>query len=54
MVKKELPFVMGVLGDFSGTNPTERRSTKPLSQTKIISIDRDNFNEVLAPHDSSA
>jgi type VI secretion system protein ImpB len=45
MVVKELPFVMGVLGDFSG-NPT-----KPLSglkDRKFIQIDRDNFNDVMA------
>lgn len=45
VVKKELPFVMGVLGDFSG-NPTE--PLKKITDRKFISIDRDNFNEVLA------
>ncbi|MCA9059990.1 MAG: type VI secretion system contractile sheath small subunit [Planctomycetaceae bacterium] len=44
-VKKELPFVMGVMGDFSG-NPTKALS--PLSQRKFVSIDRDNFNDVMA------
>ena len=43
-LKKELPFVMGVVGDFSG-NPTS--SPKPLTQRKFVSIDRDNFNEVM-------
>lgn len=43
--KKELPFVMGILGDFSG-NPTQ--PLKPLSERKFISIDRDNFNDVMA------
>lgn len=42
---KEIPFVMGILGDFSG-HPTQ--PLKPLSQRKFISIDRDNFNEVMA------
>lgn len=45
VVKKELPFVMGVMGDFSG-NPTE--PLKKLDQRKFTSIDRDNFNDVMA------
>lgn len=45
VVQKELPFVIGVLGDFSG-NPTT--PLKKLEQRKFISIDRDNFNEVMA------
>ncbi len=45
MVKRELPFVVGVLGDFSG-NPTKKLD--PLSKRKFIQIDRDNFNEVMA------
>ena len=44
MVKKELPFVMGVMGDFTG-NPTE--PLKPLTDRKFINIDRDNFSEVM-------
>src|SRR5262245_53047360 len=44
-VEKELPFVVGVLGDFSG-HPTE--PLKPLKDRKFIQIDRDNFNDVLA------
>lgn len=43
-VLKELPFVVGVLGDFSG-NPTE--PLKPLRDRKFVQIDRDNFNEVM-------
>jgi type VI secretion system protein ImpB len=43
--KKELPFVMGVLGDFSG-NPTQ--PLKPLSERKFINIDRENFDQVMA------
>jgi len=45
MEKRELPFVVGVLGDFSG-NPTQ--PLKPLQERKFIQIDRDNFNEVMA------
>jgi len=43
--KKALPFVVGVLGDFSGS-PTE--PLKKLEERKFIQIDRDNFNDVLA------
>jgi type VI secretion system protein ImpB len=43
-VVKELPFVVGVLGDFSG-QPTE--PLKPLKDRKFIQIDRDNFNDVM-------
>lgn len=46
MVKKELPFVVGVLGDFSGNSPQEK--LKPLKDRKFVNIDRDNFDEVLA------
>jgi type VI secretion system protein ImpB len=44
-VLKELPFVMGVLGDFSG-KPTQ--PLKPLKDRKFVQIDRDNINDVLA------
>lgn len=44
-VVKELPFVVGVLGDFSG-DPTAQ--LKPLKDRKFIQIDRDNFNDVMA------
>ena len=44
-VKKELPFVVGVLGDFSG-NPSQ--PLKPLKDRKFVQIDRDNFNDVMA------
>ncbi len=43
-IDRELPFVVGVLGDFSA-NPTE--PLKPLRDRKFIQIDRDNFNEVM-------
>ena len=45
VVKKELPFVMGVMGDFSG-NPTGKPD--PLKQRKFVNIDRDNFDDVMA------
>ncbi len=44
-VQRELPFVVGVVGDFSG-NPTEK--LKPLKDRKFVQIDRDNFDEVLS------
>lgn len=44
VVEKELPFVVGVLGDFSG-DPTGE--LKPLKDRKFIQIDRDNFNDVM-------
>jgi len=43
-VKKELPFVVGVMGDFSGDN-TE--ALKPLKDRRFVQIDRENFNDVL-------
>ncbi|WP_018693243.1 type VI secretion system contractile sheath small subunit [Algicola sagamiensis] len=43
-VEKELPFVVGVIGDFSGDN---KEALKPLKDRRFIQIDRDNFNDVL-------
>jgi type VI secretion system protein ImpB len=42
--KKELPFVMGVLGDFTG-NPAD--ALPKLKERKFVEIDRDNFDDVL-------
>ncbi|MBD56264.1 type VI secretion system contractile sheath small subunit [Pseudoalteromonas sp. SSMSWG5] len=44
IVKKELPFVVGVMGDFSGHN---KEVLKPLKDRRFIQIDRENFNDVL-------
>lgn len=44
-VVKELPFVVGVFGDFSG-DPTA--PLKSFRERKFIQIDRDNFNDVMA------
>jgi type VI secretion system protein ImpB len=44
-IVRELPFVVGIMGDFSG-DPTQ--PLRPLSERKFIQIDRDNFNEVMA------
>lgn len=42
--RRELPFVVGVIGDFSG-KPYEPQ--KPLRDRKFIQIDRDNFDNVM-------
>lgn len=42
---KELPFVVGVLGDFVG-KPEE--PLPALKQRKFVEIDPDNFNQVMA------
>lgn len=44
LVKKELPFVVGVMGDFSGNN---NDNLKPLKDRRFIQIDRDSFDNVL-------
>src|SRR5690606_64844 len=43
-VKKELPVVVGVMGDFAGQNI---EALKPLKDRRFVQIDRDNFDEVL-------
>ncbi len=43
-VERELPFVVGVMGDFSG-NPTQ--ALRPLKERKFIQIDKENFNDVM-------
>jgi type VI secretion system protein ImpB len=44
MEKQELPFVVGVMGDFSG-DPTKKLD--PLNKRKFVQIDRDNFSDVM-------
>jgi type VI secretion system protein ImpB len=44
-IERELPFVVGVMGDFSG-NPTA--PLRPFKERKFVQIDRDNFNDVMA------
>jgi type VI secretion system protein ImpB len=41
---KELPFVMGVVGDFGGKSEIEQ---KRLKDRNFVGIDRDNFDEVM-------
>ncbi|UGQ44830.1 type VI secretion system contractile sheath small subunit [Massilia endophytica] len=45
MESKELPFVLGVVGDFGGNSDVEQ---KRLKDRKFVSIDNSNFDEVLA------
>jgi len=44
-IERELPFVMGIMGEFSG-DPT--KPLAPLNERKFVQIDRDNFNDVMA------
>ena len=44
-IVRELPFVVGVMGDFSGDPTTP---LKPMADRKFTQIDRDNFNDVMA------
>lgn len=45
MENKELPFVVGVVGDFGGDSQAEK---KRLKDRKFVGIDSDNFDEVLS------
>jgi type VI secretion system protein ImpB len=42
--RRELPFVIGIMADLSG-KPTE--PLPPVKDRKFVSIDRDNFNDVM-------
>jgi type VI secretion system protein ImpB len=42
--KQELPFIVGVMGDFSG-DPTKK--LEPLAKRKFTEINRDNFSQVM-------
>ena len=43
--KQELPFVVGVMGDYSGDNTEAKKSFK---ERKFLNIDRDNFNDIMS------
>ncbi len=43
-VKRELPFVMGVMGDYSGDNANQ----KAFKDRNFLQVDRDNINEIMA------
>jgi type VI secretion system protein ImpB len=47
MQLRELPFVLGVLGDFSG-KPDPENPLPPVKDRKFVEIDRDNFNKVMS------
>lgn len=42
--QKELPFVVGVLGDFAGQSEKDQ---KRLKDRKFVNVDMDNFDEVM-------
>ncbi|MEY4588686.1 MAG: hypothetical protein RL497_762 [Pseudomonadota bacterium] len=42
-VKRELPFVMGVMGDYSGDNTNQ----KAFKDRNFLQVDRDNINEIM-------
>ena len=43
--QKELPFVVGVLGDYSGNNPGVEKDE--LKKREFTQIDQDNFDDVM-------
>jgi type VI secretion system protein ImpB len=45
--QKELPFVMGVMGDFTGQQDPDKPLPK-LKDRKFVNVDMDNFDEVLS------
>jgi len=44
-VQRELPFVVGVMGDYIGNEP--QVPVKSLKERKFINIDRDSFDDVM-------
>jgi len=42
--RKELPFVVGVVGDFSGQSEVEQ---KKLRDRSFVNVDNDNFDDVM-------
>lgn len=45
--KKEIPFVVGVIGDYSGKPDPDDPDKKKFKDRKFAEIDRDNFNSIL-------
>ena len=45
--KKELPFVVGVLGEFSG-QPDADKPLPKLKDRKFVNVDLDNFDDVMS------
>ena len=49
IIKKELPFIMGIMADLSGDRKAERPVPLPAYKERdFVFIDRDNFDQVLA------
>jgi type VI secretion system protein ImpC len=44
IIMKQLPFVLGIIGDFTGKRVID---LPPLKERKFVNIDRDNLNDVL-------
>lgn len=44
--EKELPFVVGVVGDFAGNNPSEKQP--PLAKRAFTEVDSFNYDEVMS------
>ncbi|WP_374256380.1 type VI secretion system contractile sheath small subunit [Aquabacterium sp.] len=44
--QKEIPFVVGVMGDFTGQPDPDKPQTK-LKDRKFVHVDMDNFDEVM-------
>ena len=44
--QKELPFVVGVVGDFVG-NPTAENAPPRIKDRKFVNVDLDNFDDVM-------
>jgi type VI secretion system protein ImpB len=44
-VSKEIPFVLGSIGDYAGTHPGQKQ--KALRDRKFVQIDQDNFSSVM-------
>lgn len=42
--QRELPFVIGVLGDFAGASEADKRRLK---ERGFVAVNRDNFDEVM-------
>jgi len=47
-INTDTPFYIAVLGNFSGQPNQPNSKERPLAQRKLIAIDRDNFDQVLA------
>ena len=43
---RELPFVVGVIGNFSGAKPDDKKAD--IEDRQFIQVDQDNFNQVLS------